>query len=143
MKTLQTETLILATREKVWKILTDFNSYPEWNPFIIEISGDLKVGYELTVTRSIEGRKPTTFKPKVLTSVPNKKFCWRGKLLMPGIFDGTHFFTVEDVENGKTRLIHVEIFKGILAGMLLRRLGAATLAGFEKMNQALKEKAEN
>lgn len=143
MKTLQTETLILATRETVWKILTDFDSYGDWNPFIREISGELKAGSELRVKMSIEGRKPTTFKPEVLSVIPNEKFCWRGILFTAGIFEGTHYISLEDTEEGNTRLIHGETFKGIFAGMILRRVGENTLSGFEKMNQALKEKAEN
>ena len=38
MKNLRTEIIIQSTREKVWKILTDFDTYGEWNPFITEIS---------------------------------------------------------------------------------------------------------
>ncbi len=143
MKTLQTETLILSTREAVWNILTDFDSYGDWNPFIREISGEVKEGAKLKVTLSIEGRKPTTFKPTVLSAIPNQKFCWQGKLIMPGIFAGTHYYIIEELEQRKVRFIHGEIFKGILSGMIFRNIGNNTLNGFEKMNQALKEKAEN
>jgi uncharacterized protein YndB with AHSA1/START domain len=34
MKEIRTEILINAQAYKVWKALTDFNSYPSWNPFI-------------------------------------------------------------------------------------------------------------
>jgi len=43
----------------------------------------------------------------------------------------------------KIKFEHGENFKGIFAGMILRRIGGQTLEGFNKMNQALKEKAEN
>ena len=35
--------------ERVWAVLTDFDSYPKWNPFIHSISGDLRVGGHLIV----------------------------------------------------------------------------------------------
>jgi uncharacterized protein YndB with AHSA1/START domain len=34
MKELHTEIEIDASAERVWDILTDFASYPQWNPFI-------------------------------------------------------------------------------------------------------------
>jgi len=72
MESLSTKIIIQSTCEKVWKILTGFNAYGEWNPFIREISGDLKVGADLKVTMSIEGRSHSTFKPTVLSVVENK-----------------------------------------------------------------------
>ncbi len=143
MKTIQTETIIASPQDKIWKLLTDFNGYGDWNPFIIKISGDLKVGSTLHVTMSIEGRDPAALQPKVLSVVEKEKFCWRGRLGIPGMFQGTHYFTLEEIETGKTRFIHGEIFKGFMVGIILRRIGKQTLDGFEKMNQALKEKAEN
>jgi len=143
MKSLSTEIIIQSTREKVWKILTGFNAYGEWNPFIREISGDLKVGAEITVTMSIEGRATSTFKPTVLSVVENEKFCWQGKLILPGIFQGTHYFLMEEFEEGKIKFEQGENFKGLFAGMILRKIGEQTLEGFKKMNQALKEKAES
>ena len=32
MKSISTEVIIDANIEKVWKILSDFPAYPEWNP---------------------------------------------------------------------------------------------------------------
>ncbi|MFC2112118.1 hypothetical protein ACFLTA_02525 [Bacteroidota bacterium] len=43
--------------DKAWEILSDFPSYPEWNPFITQISGELKTGSKLNVTMEIEGIK--------------------------------------------------------------------------------------
>lgn len=142
MKTLRTEINIQSSPEKIWEILTDFPSYPDWNPFIREISGDLSVGNKISVTMEIKGRKPDTFKPVLLSVVPNEKLCWRGKNFIKGIFDGTHHFGIEPFENGTVRFIHGESFKGILSGWILRKIGEKTLAGFEKMNLALKNRAE-
>ena len=43
-KEIKTEILINATPEKVWTILTNFDNYPNWNPFIKSIKGEVKVG---------------------------------------------------------------------------------------------------
>ena len=34
MKEIHTEIEINAPAEKIWKVLTDFAAYPEWNPFV-------------------------------------------------------------------------------------------------------------
>ena len=44
MKEIKTEIIIDSKPEKVWEVLTDFENYPTWNPFIQNISGEQKVG---------------------------------------------------------------------------------------------------
>ena len=34
MKEIITETIVDTKPEKVWEVLTDFENYPTWNPFI-------------------------------------------------------------------------------------------------------------
>ena len=44
MKELRTEIVIQASPENVWKILTDLENYPRWNPFIRHAIGKAEVG---------------------------------------------------------------------------------------------------
>ena len=39
MREFRTEIEINATPDKVWDVLMDFDSYPEWNPFMQSASG--------------------------------------------------------------------------------------------------------
>jgi hypothetical protein len=39
VKILESEIVIQAAAERIWDILMDFESYPEWNPFIRNIAG--------------------------------------------------------------------------------------------------------
>jgi uncharacterized protein YndB with AHSA1/START domain len=48
-KEIRTEITIQAKREKVWAILTDFENYPNWNPFITFIEGKAEEGRQITV----------------------------------------------------------------------------------------------
>ncbi|MDY9920045.1 MAG: SRPBCC family protein [Proteiniphilum sp.] len=43
-KEIRTEIIIRATSEKIWDILTDFENYPNWNPFITFIKGKVEEG---------------------------------------------------------------------------------------------------
>ena len=47
MKTINTEIQTNAPCDRVWGILTDFGSYPLWNPFIREIHGRPEVGSDV------------------------------------------------------------------------------------------------
>ena len=65
MKNLHTEITINAPAEKVWNILTDFEKFGEWNPFILSIEGKQEIGAQLKVVLK-NGNGTSVFKPKVL-----------------------------------------------------------------------------
>lgn len=141
-KEIKTEIQIAASPEKVWAILTDFEAYPTWNPFIKSLTGDVNVGN--TITARIEPPKANgmTFKPKVLAFEANQEFRWIGHLLVPGLFDGEHRFQLIDNGNGTTTFIQSEKFKGILVPLFKKMLDINTVNGFNEMNQKLKEIVE-
>ena len=82
-----------------------------------------------------------TIKPKILRAEPNQEFRWLGHLLMPGIFDGEHFFIIEHIEENRVRFIQGERFTGFLVPFFGGVINNAVL-GFEEMNKALKERIE-
>jgi len=121
--------------------LTDFESYPEWNPFIISISGAKGVGDQLTVSIKPPDSKPMRFKPTILECENNKELRWRGKLFVSGLFDGEHYFVLEDSPDGTTLFTQGEEFSGLLVGLFEKGL-RKTLQGFNLMNEALKRRCE-
>jgi hypothetical protein len=128
---------INASKEKVWKVLTDFEKYSNWNPFIKFISGDPIVGKKIRVEF-----EEMTFKPKVLVFDENKEFKWIGRLGLPFVFDGTHRFHVIEKSKETVEFVHSEKFGGALVPFFRRKLLSQTKIGFELMNQALKKEAE-
>jgi hypothetical protein len=83
-----------------------------------------------------------TFRPTVREVVPGRRLSWLGHLLVPGIFDGEHGFTLEPLPDGGVRLTQQEDFRGLLVPLLARSLDRRTLPAFERMNHALKHRAE-
>jgi hypothetical protein len=140
-KSIRTEIIINASPEKVWSILTDFGHYPDWNPFIRSISGQLKVGSRLT-NAIFNGSKEYVFRPKVLSVLEGKYFDWLGHLGIKGLFDGHHYFEIEELGAGQVKLSHGEDFSGILSGYILKKIANDTRAGFVRMNQAIRDRAE-
>lgn len=141
MKNIHTEIEINSSPGVVWNILTDFEKYPEWNPFIKSISGKKEVGETLSVLIQAPGSKGMTFKPIILNYNINKELRWKGKFLINGLFDGEHYFILENIGDVKTKFIHGENFSGILVGLFEKML-SKTKDGFLLMNNALKEECE-
>jgi hypothetical protein len=141
-KQIRDEILIQDTPERVWKVLTDFKSYPEWNPFILSLEGHFTVGDTIVARIAPPGGSPMVFKPVVLVYDENRELRWKGKLLIPGLFDGEHCFQLRDNGDGTTTFIQSEDFSGILVRVFSKMLDNNTLEGFRQMNQALKTRAE-
>lgn len=135
---LTTEILIDAPPARVWAVLADLPGWADWNPFITAIAGDLRPGGRIAATMAPQGRRPMTFRPTIRRVDPGRHLSWRGRLLVPGLFDGTHSFDLSPYGTG-TRMVHAESFSGLLVPMV----PAAQFKGdFARMNEALKERAE-
>lgn len=139
---LRTEIIINATPEKVWAILTDFENYPSWNPFVTSLTGEIKVGNKIAVRIEPPEASANSFKPTVTALEVNKKFSWLGIVLFRGIFDGEHKFELIDNKNGTTTFVQSENFIGILVPFFKKMLDNNTRRGYEAMNKKLKELVE-
>lgn len=142
VKIIETDILIQGSPEIVWRFLTDFRRYPEWNPFIREISGDVKTGARLKVRIAPPGGRPMTFQPTVCTASPGAELRWIGHLGFPGLFDGEHVFRIEPVGQDQVCFRQSEQFRGILVPFFPSTLFERTKRGFAEMNRFLKETVE-
>ncbi|MDP3104258.1 MAG: SRPBCC domain-containing protein [Candidatus Methanoperedens sp.] len=133
---------ITAPPSRIWHLLTDFASYPQWNPFIRRASGELREGAQLEVYLQPSGARGMTFRPRVLRAEPDRELRWLGHFLIPGLFDGEHIFTIEPLEAEGVRFVQREIFTGLLVPLFMRWMEKDTRRGFEEMNRALKLRAE-
>lgn len=140
MRVIRTETEIDAPPTAVWAVLTDFAAYPAWNPFITEASGTLAVGEILTLHMVPGEGKPQTFTPEVRAVRENAELAWLGALRWSWLFNAEHRFTLSDV-GGATRLVHSEVFRGLLVPLLRMTIDQAE-RDFRTMNAALKERVE-
>ena len=139
---LHTEIEIDAPAQTVWTVLTDLDQYSEWNPFIVEASGDVEVGKRLVNRLRPPGGRAMTIKPAVTAVETAKTFEWLGHLGFPGVFDGRHRFDLEATPSGGTKLVQSEQFNGVLVRVMRKMLDNQTRDGFEAMNSALKARAE-
>jgi hypothetical protein len=135
-----TTTTINAPAERVRSILVDFPRYPEWNPFIGSISGNVRAGESLVVR----------IQPPARADVSSTG---SGRETEPGANAGSAISSSELVRRGASFTItptsdersvsfrQTERFRGLLVPFVGSAL-TSTQAGFEAMNAALKRRAE-
>ncbi|ADG77109.1 putative transcriptional regulator, TetR family [Tsukamurella paurometabola DSM 20162] len=100
---------IAAPPEAVWRVLMDFSAYPEWNPMVRTIAGTPRVGERLDVEVNNNG-SAIRFSPTVLGVDPDREFRWVGRVMVPGLLDGEHYFRLEPTATG-TRFTQGERFR--------------------------------
>jgi len=142
MKVLHASVDVDAPAETVWKVIADTSRYPEWNPFIQKVEGDLREGGRVAVTIKAPGRKPVTFKALVHRLDPGRELRWRGRWFVPGVFDGEHALTVEPLPDGRARFRSHEAVTGVLVPVLGTAMRQSQM-GFELLCGAVKERAES
>lgn len=132
-----------APPQRVWKVLTDFDHYHEWNPFA-RIAGRPTENARLHVELTPPGGRTTRFRPTVTRVEKGHELRWLGHLVVPGLFDGEHRFVLDPLDDGeRTTLTHAEEFSGVLAPLVWRLIETGTERGFEEMNAALKRRVED
>jgi hypothetical protein len=132
----------MSSSEDVWRVLTDFPNFAKWNPVIIQIKGEARVGTKLEIHLRTASGKSRIYKPTITKVEPNHELRWFGKSLFPGIFNGERVFTIDSIGINNVHFFHKEIFTGLgvyFAGDRLERDIRYTL---NEMNVALKKYVE-
>lgn len=135
-------TEIAGSPEQVWQVLTSFDGYPQWNPAIRRVSGELKTGAKLRMTVVLFGFKQWNLRATVLAVMPNRQLVWEAQLLSPFFFLAKHIFDIEPLTAGRVMFRQSEQYKGLLAPVLARVLAPFTRRSFEQMNGRLRDLAE-
>lgn len=127
----------------VWSVLTDFEKYPDWNPFLRITGTEFEPGKKIHITLlDKSGKETNSFTPKLLTYNRPESIIWKGSLLFGGIFDGRHQFYLEVQKDGTTLFTQTEEFSGILIPLTRFTVLKETKEQFINMNNALKTRAE-
>ena len=126
----------------VWEVLVDLDAFSTWNPFITAAQGQLRVGGRLTLRMQPVGSSAVTLRPSVVEMIEGQTLRWQGRLVVRGLLDADHRFTVEPLAALRSRLVQREQFNGLLVSVFERSLDRGTLPAFHAMNQALKARAE-
>ena len=141
MREIRTEIEIGAPPEEVWRVLTDFETFPEWNPLVKSAAGELREGGRLEIFVQVPEGRGMKFRPKVLRVEPARELRWVGSLPL-NLFNGEHIFRLEPAGPGRTRFLHGERFTGLLIPFMNSTI-EKTRRGYLLMNEALKRRVEH
>lgn len=142
MRRLHSEIEIGAPPERVWGALTDFRSFPSWNPLFPKAKGKLVPGRRLKVQLRL-GSRQVTFRPRVTQVRPPHELAWRARQWIPGLFEVDRRFTVEPMGRSGSRLVQSETATGVLAPVLMPLLRRRVMAGYRAFDVAIKDRVES
>jgi hypothetical protein len=133
---------ISASADTVWDVLTDFEHYPEWNPSLPSISGELRPGSTVSLTLGMPGRPSPKVKARLGDVEPGRRLTWHGNVGADWLFAGTREFLIDAQPDGTVRLTHVEDVRGVLFPLFRAVMGGAIQRHHDALNVALTERAE-
>lgn len=138
----RSEVEIEASRDLVWRVLTDVSAWPAWSTWLSWEGGAMAKGERPKLRLSLPGGGGYAFRPEVLVFDPPSHLAWVGRTGVAGVFDGEHHFELEVTPRG-CRLRNVERYSGILSP-LMKNLPAMKSAdeGFAAMNDEVRRRAE-
>ena len=137
-----TEAEIRASPAQVWAILADTARYPQWNPFIVALRGELVESGTIEFHFVIPPAPRLPGRAVVLKVAPARELRWAGRFVASWVFRAEHYHLLAPTDGGGTLLRHGGIFSGLLAvpmWPLLRLFGRPVYLRF---NEALRGRAE-
>lgn len=136
-KSVHHEVTINASTEKVWQVLTNMQAYPEWNPTIKLVKGDVKVGNQVTYQFTQDADNISEIPATVKQIIPNKLLNQAGGI--PLILTYNHKYIIEPQGEGTKMTIH-EDYAGIGVNFWNPK---PVEAAYSRLNEALKKRVEN
>lgn len=143
MRAVETQIDIAAPAQTIWDVLVDFESYGKegWNAYIRSIEAPLTKGERISADTYTEEMGPRALRAKML-AVAFPELSWEVKLPIPGLIHARHYFRIEALSAGQSRLIQGEEVVGILKSTVFH-LVEKSRSGFEIFNAAVKKRAED
>lgn len=133
-----------APADLVWRVLTDFGAYRDWNPFQLECSTDFTPGAPIDMRVDLGPRKPM-HQREFIDEIDdtNRWFTYRMKPAPFGLVTSLRRQRVVALDDGRSRYeSHFEI-NGALSGLVELLLGKEMVAKFGAATQALGARAES
>jgi hypothetical protein len=141
MSDVRTTLFIAAPPERVWQVLTDFRTWPEWNPTIPRIRGEVRVGATVRFRVRVEAMREFGLAAKIVRCEPNRELAWRGSApLVPALAWGEHYYRLEASGEG-TLFTHGEDYGGLLRLVMRGPPYDRAVRAFEATNRALEARA--
>lgn len=138
----KTETVIRADAETVYNILTNFQAYPEWNPWVSRVEGNAELGSVVAVDATL-GKRKVTVNHEILELEKGKVLRWGDVEWFSKVACGRRVRTIEPISEGLIRYRNEMPMTGLLAWLANILSGKDVVYGMNLENIALKHHAES
>jgi hypothetical protein len=122
--------------------MTDFASFPDWNPFVRKAQGRLEPGEQLKIQLRLDHGLPMTFRPRVTVVEPGRELRWLATLGRPGVFDVDRAFQIEPRDGGVMFVMSEECTGWLTPVLFATNLEAQLYRGYDAFNEALRRRVE-
>jgi hypothetical protein len=137
----RSEATIHVSAQAIFDIIIDFDSYGEWNPWLLSAEGDAVVGEHVKADVNMGG-KVQSYDHVVIAVEPYTRFCWRDAGWNSWFAYAQRCRTLTPQADGST-LLKVETFiDGPLAKLAAALQGSNLQSGQDAETAALKVRAE-
>lgn len=114
-ETISVSTALDARERDVWRLLTDLEAYPRWNPMFVRAEGTLAEGATLDLRVRLPDGDVESREVSVVDVKPIHKLRWQDRMLVPGVRDRELTIRVRSFRRGETVVSVAERFEGLLA----------------------------
>ncbi len=141
MLTIQEQTVVNASPETVFNIITDLDRYEEWNPWITEACGTPEEGRLIKVKAKM-GDRIISVQHRILISNPNIEFRWCDVGWFTKLAYGERARFIKSLASGNVEYRVELTVTGSFCWFVKLVYGTFLETGLKTETDALKERAE-
>jgi hypothetical protein len=134
---IRTEIIIHSTPEAAWKLLTDFDQYPNWHPYLTSVTGELKLKHKIKASYLNADSTTGKFSAYILELAPNERLSWGGSLGF--IFKAKHYYIIDQIDAHTIRFTQGEYWRGVFGKSYGKKIFQETFEKYKMMNVRMKE----
>ena len=132
---------VQAPAEILWEVISDFETWSDWNPVHPRIDAALRIGTPVKVELVIEGAEPALIEAVVQDWVPYEQLHWR-RQRMRGLITTIRYLEIENMGPANATFSNGELFMGPLVRLVSRDERRRLRAAYTRMGESVKARAE-
>jgi hypothetical protein len=138
---IEARTGVQAPGAVIWRMVSDINGWPAWNPIYPRARGEVQFGARLDLEVVLPGEKPRPIQPTIQDWTPGEQIIWTLSM-MGGLLRTTRYIEIEVLGETNCIFSNGEIFEGPLMRFMPRKLRRAIKTGFNQFCDVVRERAE-
>ena len=127
----------------MWDILSDFEKYPEWNPFTYKVEGILQIGQKVDLYVQMKAGDQRVQSEEVCAVKKPKHMAWKMQMGSSLILAARRDQFIEVIDDKSCSYETIDAFQGLLTPVVMGLFKKHIENGFNKLAEALKKRAES